>query len=267
MSLELTFSSLVKIIKDHAVPSATNQSIAEMMLDWIIDKYQVEANYLDPSVISRVISGKAEVPHAISECTLKSSFIKRAIEHFDDELYDVVHPQRIPDFWESIKKLVMEDVEISAEKRQKLLETKQKGDIEFFSAVFTYALARRNMQTAPEKDQGLEYVIEVSSHCPLCGDLLVTTKKRKKFYNFKTVKIGKTKEKIALCLKCADNYQRNHSDADDEQLLICKSEAHIAFDKINSYPLQTAKLLREKCILELSKDGNELFGKTWSNRR
>ena len=44
MSLELTFSSLVKIIKDHAVPSATNQSVAQMMLDWIIDEYQVEAN-------------------------------------------------------------------------------------------------------------------------------------------------------------------------------------------------------------------------------
>ena len=230
MSLELTFSSLVKIIKDHAVPSATNQSVAQMMLDWIIDEYQVETNYLDPSVISRVISGKVEVPIAISECTLKSSFIKRATEHFDDELYDVVHPQRIPDFWESIKKLVMEDGEISSEKRQELLETKQKGDIEFFSVVFTYALARRNVQTAPEKDQGLEYVFEVNSHCPLCGDLLVTTKKTKKYYNFKTVKIGKTKEKIALCLKCADNYQRNHSDADDEQLLICKSEAQKSYE-------------------------------------
>lgn len=46
-----------------------------------------------------------------------------------------------------------------------------------------------------------------------------------------------------------------------------QKQIFIAFDKINSYPLQTAKLLKEKCILELSKDGNELFGKTWSNRR
>ena len=40
----------------------------------------------------------------------------------------------------------------------------------------------------------------------------------------------------------------------------------ISFDKISAYSLESQKILKETIILELSANGNELFGRSWNNR-
>ena len=45
-----------------------------------------------------------------------------------------------------------------------------------------------------------------------------------------------------------------------------KKQIFIALDKIESYTIESQRILKEKKVLELSDNGNELFGYSWSNK-
>lgn len=55
-------------------------------------------------------------------------------------------------------------------------------------------------------------------------------------------------EKILIKYKCVDK------------------QIFISFDKKSAYTLESQKILKETKVLELSPNGNELFGRSWSNR-
>ena len=68
---------------------------------------------------------------------------------------------------------------------------------------------------------------------------------------------------------CHDSFLlKNIEDQAIEKILnlytTTEKQIFISFDKQNSYSDKTAKLLNDNCVLRLSPDGGELYGKSWS---
>lgn len=268
---ELCFSDYAKCIKSALQPPNDDKDVVLLLLDWITERENVTDKKgnpvnIPPSLITNLLKRNVDVPRAIKDECSNNSILNGAIKHAEDIIIPALNPFLADDMFENLKKLVSSDVVVSAKTKNDLLSLLQDGKkAEFIAKSLLYVINRENkmpMIIVPVDTDDLPLLAQANYECPICHTALVEDVKNNSIKKYeivniypkdtshcssefaginKPVNINDNSNKIALCLKHAQNYKLGPTRKEYEHLIEIKHrivKTYTALTDINNASLE-----------------------------
>lgn len=239
-------ANLILIMKDAFL--CKQEYIGRMILEVVATHPSVNVDVSD-SMISRLVNRKAEIHKEIRLKAGKPEIMAYAREKIQKTILVEINPFLLDDACIRILKTIREDETASGTLRDQLQNFHNNHNyLDFFLYAILYALSRPNMP--PEESVQPEdyyFLRETDFQCPMCtGDLWKYDSKGKRKYLYRIAKIypenlnkdlaerfreikdspeylDVDSNKIALCYKCAGQYEAVPNVLDYQKLIAAKA--------------------------------------------
>ena len=224
----LCYSTFMHLIRANWKYDIEQENLARGLLEAI-----TSPNFHDKfssAYLSYIWTRKRDVSQALAAETEKPTNARKCESYFRDADANELSPHLREDFYDKLKRLIIDDETISPAKKQSLLKAADSGNYgKYLSSVFLYAIKKPN-KVATEDISSTDYELlqEVRRKCPLCNTKLVLNADGKTLYQFsvtkifpevdkksetqfskmhpKPVDVESKQNKICLCDSCATDY-------------------------------------------------------------
>ena len=149
---KLCFATFACTLRETMLKKASDEKITDLLLRPVIDGGDVRSALGDSYAVSAKIANKllrreAELYSGIREASGNADVIEGMAEYFDRSVLELVNENRRLDLLEQMRRLIENDVTISAGKKAELLANADDYHLAGFLAdVFLYALGKQNKE-------------------------------------------------------------------------------------------------------------------------